>query len=215
MPAKPIYCISGLGADHTIFRNLSVNNYELIPVHWVPFNKQDNVCSYAQKVSAQIKEEHPIILGLSFGGMLAVEIAKVRATDKVILVSSAKSRDELGEPPGLLKWVIKSGLLPASFLTIPNKVILDRFGATSGEEQKLISGIMRRSDGHFMKWALKSRLTWNNAVIPKNITHIHGTADKIIPPDNVHPDHWIDGGSHIMVYDRAVEISKIIADTLQ
>ena len=215
MPAKRIYCISGLGADHTIFRNLSVNNCELVPVHWVPFKEQDNVCSYAQKVSAQIKEEHPIILGLSFGGMLAVEMAKIRATDKVILVSSAKSRDELGEPPGLLKWIIKNGLLPANFLTIPNPVILERFGAATGEEKKLISGIMRRSDGHFMKWALRALLTWNNAVIPRNITHVHGTADKIIPPDNVHPDHWIDGGSHIMVYDRAAEISKIIADTLQ
>ena len=215
MTAKRIYCISGLGADHRIFRKLSVSGYEFVPVKWVPFDKHDDLPCYAQKLSAQITDDQPAILGLSFGGMLAVEIAKQRPVQKVILLSSAKTRDELADPGWLLKLIMKAKIIPASFLTIPNRFVLQRFGVTTEEEKELLKDIIHTSDGDFMKWALKALLTWRNYTVPKNVVHIHGTADQIIPAAHVHPDHWIEGGTHFMVYSRAAEISKIIGDTLR
>jgi pimeloyl-ACP methyl ester carboxylesterase len=215
MAAKRIYCISGLGADHRIFRKLSVNGYQFVPVPWVPFDKHDDLPCYAQKLAVQITDEQPVILGLSFGGMLAVEIAKLRPVQHTILVSSAKTQDELGDPGGLVKFIIKSKIVPASFLTTPNRFVLERFGVTTEEEKELLRDIIRTSDGDFMKWALKALLRWRNHTVPKNLVDIHGTADQIIPAAHVHPNHWIKGGTHFMVYSRAAEISKIIEDVLQ
>ncbi|MGK6351614.1 hypothetical protein [Parapedobacter sp. DT-150] len=46
---------------------------------------------------------------------------------------------------------------------------------------------------------------------PSNTVHIHGTADRILPFRFVKADYVIPGGSHLMVVNRAKEISDIIA----
>jgi len=210
-----IYCISGLGADQRIFQKLRIPGHELVPLNWVPYDKHDDVSCYAQKLAAHIDDKEPVVLGVSFGGMLAVEIAKQQPTKKVFIVSSAKSKDELGHPGNFLKFIIRSKIIPDSLITSPNKFVLDFFGAQTIDEKEMMKDIIRRSDADFMKWALKALLSWENTTRPPGLTHIHGTADRIIPAANVHPDFWIDGGTHIMVYNRADEVSKIITDRMQ
>ena len=211
---EKMYCISGLGADQRIFKRLSIKGIELVPLSWPPYDKHDEVSCYAQKISALIPDETPMILGLSFGGMLAVEIAKQRATKRIFLISSAKTQYELPKPSGLLKTLIKSNILPSGIFTMRSSFIYHAFGAETDDEKKLLSDILKDTDGHFMKWAFKALMSWHNTTFPDNIIHIHGTADKIIPPQNVKPNYWIEGGQHIMVYNRADEINKLIAANL-
>jgi len=212
---KKIHCISGLGADERIFKNLSIPGVDLVHVPWAPFDHHDEIPCYAQKMSAQIKEKNPIILGLSFGGMLSMEIAKLRQVEKIFLISSAKTKNELVQGTGgFLKFLIMHEIIPASMFTAPNFVIANRFGAKTGKEKKLLAEILMATDPYFVKWAMKALLLWQNEVYPKQTIHIHGTADKIILPINIEPDYWIEGGTHMMVYNRAEEISKIIAENL-
>jgi pimeloyl-ACP methyl ester carboxylesterase len=207
---KRLYCISGLGADHSVFQKVKLPDTELVPVPWPAFSKSDDVASYAQKVSANIPGEKPSILGLSFGGMLLMEIAKKRPLDRVFLVSSVKTSSEFAEPSGLLKFVFNTNIVPASFYTMTSSKMDAMFGAKTDEEKALLHKIIKNSDGHFMKWALHALIKWRNDVYPRNTIHIHGTADKIIPPTNVKPDYWIEGGEHLMIYSRADEINRIL-----
>jgi pimeloyl-ACP methyl ester carboxylesterase len=211
---KKIYCISGLGADKRMFKMLSVPGYELVPVGWAPFNIDDSLASYAIKMAASIPEKEPVIIGLSFGGMVAVEIAKQLPVKKVFLVSSAKTRAELGPVDSLIKWLLQSRVIPAWLFNIPNRLLLDRFGAYSVEERQLMKSIITDTDGHFMKWALSAITVWENNIVPDNVIHIHGTADKIISPAHVTAQYWIEGGSHIMIYNRAREVSRIITGSM-
>ena len=66
----------------------------------------------------------------------------------------------------------------------------------------------------FVRWSLKAVVLWNNTDYPPNIIHIHGTADNIIPPTNVKPDYWVEGGTHIMVYNRSADVNRIISHCL-
>ena len=212
---KHIYCISGLGADHRLFANLSIPGYELIPLSWLPFDKEDDMATYAMKMASLIEDKAPVILGLSFGGMLSVEIAKKYPQARVFIVSSAKLPSELQIHGGAIsRWLINSMIVPPAFLTYPAASALYYLGAKTKEEKKFISQIIREADGRFMKWALKTLANWQNTVCPTNVTHIHGTADKTIPSAHVHPDYWIEDGSHIMIYNMANEVSKIITDSL-
>lgn len=212
---KKIHCISGLGADERIFRNLSIPGVELVHVPWVAFNKRDDVHSYAKKMCAQIEDDQPTIIGLSFGGMLAVEIAKTHHAGKVFVVSTAKTREELMRGVGgIFAFLVKHNLIPTRLLNIPNYFISKYFGAVTKEERRLLSNIIRSTDPHFMKWALRALVTWENKSYPENVIHIHGTDDRIIMPGNIQSQYWIAGGTHMMVYNRAPEISKIIADNL-
>jgi len=208
---KQVYCLSGLGADYRIFKKLSLNDVELVHIPWVPFDKHDELSCYAQKMSAQIPGDEPTILGVSFGGMLAVEIAKLRATKKIFLVSSAKTKAEIEGSGGMMmQFLIKHNMLPAALMKIPNSVMFKKFGAVEADEKELLASILKDTDTNFVKWALKAMQLWDNARYAENITHIHGTDDHIISPAHIKPDYWIQGGTHLMVYNRANEVAGII-----
>jgi pimeloyl-ACP methyl ester carboxylesterase len=211
---QKIYCLSGLGADKQIFTNIHIDNAELVHIPWPDYDEHDEIPCYAQKVASLIKEENPILLGVSFGGMLAVEIAKMKSVKKVFIVSSSKTVHEIPHYGNFMKMLIKSEKLPGFFYTWPNKYLLKLFGAQTENEKQLVRDVMKVSDGLFMRWAMKAIQLWHNEDFPEPIVHIHGDADKIITPEFIHPNHWIKGGTHIMIYNRADEINAIINQEL-
>ena len=100
------YFISGLGADKTIFRNIRIPaSIEPVYIEWIEAKKNETLASYAHRISACIDTTEPFILvGLSFGGMIAVEISKLYKPYKLILISSIPGIQDL---PKLYKWAGK------------------------------------------------------------------------------------------------------------
>lgn len=211
---KNLYCISGLGADERIFAHLNVPGVNLVHLPWVSHEPKDTIASYAKKMATLIKEETPMILGLSFGGMVAVEITKLRPVKQTILVSSAKSKRELPEFDGSLKFFINHNLIPYRLFKKPNAILYEKFGAKSEDDKNILNLIMKDTDTHFLGWAFKAMLNWQNIIVPPKIIHIHGTDDKVIPPANITPNYWINNGSHMMIYNRADAINEILAQHL-
>ncbi|MCW3122702.1 MAG: hypothetical protein JWQ38_2194 [Flavipsychrobacter sp.] len=203
-----------MGADHRIFSRLHIQGYELVPVKWVPFSASDSLASYAPKLSDTIKDEYPILLGLSLGGMLAVEIGKIRKTEKILLISSAKVASEL---PAIARSSFSKNLvkiLPAGLFQQPNYITFKLLGAEHKSDWRILKVMLEDTPAGFVKWALTAILSWDNKVCLTNIVQVHGTADKTIPPANVHPDHWVKGGGHIMVYNCAAEVARVIENDL-
>ncbi len=89
-----IYIFSGLGADERAFQRLDFSGYSINFIKWVLPNVKDTIESYATRLLEQIKTKKPILIGLSFGGIMAIEIAKQIETEKVILIASAKTKNE-------------------------------------------------------------------------------------------------------------------------
>ncbi|MBL7683409.1 MAG: alpha/beta hydrolase [Flavipsychrobacter sp.] len=212
---KKIYCLSGLGADERIFANLRIDGAELVHLPWPEYDEHDELPCYAQKMSALIKDENPILLGVSFGGMLAVEIAKIRKVEKVIIVSSAKTKEEIPHFGRFMKFIVTKQVVPAVFFTWPNRFVMQMFGAAIDIEKEMLKGVFRATDGYLVRWAMKAIQLWRNSTYPEPIVHIHGDADKIITPEYIHADYWIKGGSHIMIYNKAEEINTIINKELK
>jgi pimeloyl-ACP methyl ester carboxylesterase len=92
---KKIYCISGLGADERAFAKLHIEGYQLIHLPWLLPVQNETIEQYAKRMSENIKEENPVLMGLSFGGIVSIEIAKYTPAEKVILISSVKSSKEM------------------------------------------------------------------------------------------------------------------------
>lgn len=212
---KNLYCISGLGADQRIFQKLDIPGVQLVPVAWPAFDRHDDMACYAQKVLAQIKEEKPMLLGVSFGGMLSVEIAKQAPVQKVIIVSSAKTIDELPPVSAFARFMVHNNLIPVGLFKHFHKQMAERFGAVTEEEKNLLVSILHDTDNAFVKWAGHAMINWQNHQVPQGLVHIHGTADRLIPPTHIHPDYWVEGGSHFMIYNRAAAVSRIIASELK
>ncbi len=207
---KKVYFISGLGADKRVFSFLEHNGYEPVFLSWIDPLKNESLESYAQRLRKQVPEDFPTIVGISFGGMLLTEMAKHDAGIKGIIISSNKIAAEfpswlrIGKYLPLYKWA------PAG---ISKKMMLSNtwiLGGKKPEHEKLLKQIIRESDMQFTKWAIGAILRWKNSVIPENIIHIHGTADKLLPCRLVKANYIIKNGTHVMTMDQHAEVSALL-----
>lgn len=211
-----IYFISGLGADKRAFEKLNLpDNYTIKHIDWITPLDNETLTNYAQRLSAKINtSETFVIIGLSFGGILATEISKFLTPKLTILISSIPCRQYLPWYFKIIGLLYLDKLVPASLLKLPTKLSFYFFGANTADTQKLLRQILHDTDGIFLKWAIRKIFTWKNTTKPNNYYHIHGTADKILPFRFMTPDIQISGGGHLMVFDKADQVSKILTEKL-
>jgi pimeloyl-ACP methyl ester carboxylesterase len=148
------------------------------------------------------------LIGLSFGGMMAVEVAKQISTEKVILIASAKTKKEIPFYYRLAGKVYLHKLLPAKVLKWPNAFAYWFFGVTAVEDKLLLAQILNDTDSHFLKWAIGKVARWRNTTELPNIKHIHGTADRVLLFRCVNIDVAIDKGGHLMTLNKAAELDQ-------
>jgi pimeloyl-ACP methyl ester carboxylesterase len=207
---QTIYCISGLGADEQIFSKLQLTNYRLVFLQWLIPHPTETISSYASRMYAQVPEQNPVMMGVSFGGIICIEIAKLFPVEQLFLVSSAKTKYEI---PWWLRLV---GKLRIHKLLQPKPhpliyPIEDFFlGAVTKEEKEVAKRFRQTVNKIYLQWAIDQIVNWQNVTIPPNVIHMHGTKDRVFPYWNVKANHLINGGRHFMVYGKAAEISKRI-----
>ena len=211
-----LYCISGLGIDQTPFEFLEIDpEYELVYIRWIEPRKKESLPEYALRLAGVIDDKEPFaLLGLSFGGMIAIEIARVIKPQKLILLSSVPGPHCL---PALYKF---GGMLkvyswfPFDLVKRNVKLTNKMFGIKGMAHQRIMHNVMEKTDTHFLRWAVRSILTWkSNGNLP-DYKRIHGTHDRILPLLNCSADYVIEGGTHFMVVVKAGLISKIINEIL-
>ncbi len=207
---KQVYIFSGLGADERVFQKLDLSGYSVIHVKWIEPLKNETLQQYAQRLLAQIQTPKPILIGLSFGGIVAVEVAKQIETEKVILISSAKTKREIPFYFRIVGRLRLHRLLPTSFLKSANYINNWFFGVSSSFDKYLLKQILIDTDPIFLKWAIDKVVVWKNRTHPQNLFQIHGTSDRILPLCFVECNVTILKGGHFMILNRAEELNEIL-----
>ena len=205
---KTVYVFSGLGADERVFHKTDFADCNVVFIKWIVPQKNEAIESYALRIAQQITTTHPILVGLSFGGMMAVEVAKHIATEKIILISSAKNKKEI---PFYFRFAGKLGIaniIPSKTLIKINVFTNWFFSNRTVEDKKLLSAILHDTDPVFLKWAIVKIANWQNQVIHKNLFDIHGDADRILLFKYVTCNEVIKNGAHLMVVSKAAEVNK-------
>lgn len=207
---QKVYFISGLGADYRSFGFLDLSFCDAHFIQWTAPLPGDTLVSYAEKLFASINDEEAIIVGLSFGGMLAVEIAKKHPRTKVIVIASSKTYREI--PLYLRVWrhfpVYK--FHSDKTKNYSGGFVLKILGTTGAEQRKVQRQIMSDSDPAFTRWAIHAILSWKNKIVPENVIHIHGTSDRLLPYRHVNAHYTITNGAHVMIMDKAEELSALL-----
>lgn len=78
----------------------------------------------------------------------------------------------------------------------------------------MLKSIIQDTEKRFAKWAVKCLVDWQNETIPKNLIRFHGTKDKLFPLEKTSSIHWVDGGGHFMIVDKAEELNKRISSEI-
>ena len=211
-----IYFISGLGADKRIFQKLILpENFTVHYIEWLHVYGKESLQNYCRRLSEQIDQSRQFILiGVSFGGIVAVQLSRLLKPVQTIIISSFCFKKEVSKFYIFLGKTSLFKLLPSRFLLKSNNFLFRLFGAVNAEEKKLLTDILSDTDPEFFNWALNKLFAWDNSWRPKSFLHIHGTADRILPYRANMNAIPVEGGQHLMVFSRADEISRLLAKNL-
>ncbi len=208
-----LYGISGIGADQRVFRYLTLD-CELIPIEWIDPMKSESVEAYAERLSQKIDIGESFgILGVSFGGLVAMEISKKLNPEITVLISSVESSKEIKSIYRILGKSKLLKIIPRRLFKPPQLVANWLFGV---KNKKLLKEILNDTDLKFAKWAMNEFACWQNTEQLNNkVLNIGGTNDKLIHPKKGNEVKLIEKGEHFMIVDRADEISQIINEALK
>ncbi len=213
-----IYLIPGLGAGTEIFEHLKLpqDNFEIHLIEWlIPESEDESLENYSYRMAQSVKDEMPVLVGVSFGGLVAQEMSKLIPVKKVIIISSVKKRSEL---PRRLKLLQKLGLyklLPTGRISKIDDFSRFNFHQTLKRKTELYNRYMRVRNEKYLNWAIKTVLHWKGEGGISNLTHIHGTRDEIFPIKYIDNCIPVENGTHAMIITRARKISEIIIKSLE
>lgn len=210
---KNVFFLSGLGADRRVFNYLILPGHRLHHVIWVSPGRGESITEYARRLLPQIQGENPILVGVSFGGMLAMEIASLIKVEMVILVSSARSPRDIPRYFKIMARLNFYKVIRPKPIRTANPFLFWLFGVTNKEHKDLLCAIMADTDETFFAWAAESIPSWRGQIPSCKVVQIHGTRDRVLNFRSA--DFAVPRAGHLMIVTHANEISDIIQDLLQ
>ncbi|MCB0533547.1 MAG: alpha/beta hydrolase [Saprospiraceae bacterium] len=210
-----IYLLPGLGFDCRIFDRLDFKGLDVEYINWIEPQQHENIREYSKRLFHKLPETEAgsILIGHSFGGIVAQEIATWKRVEKVILISSVKARSEI---PGYFR-ILKPLKLYKFFTKELSIRTVNYWGPkhdlSNAEVLELFKSMVGRQSNNYLQWALKALSAWHAPSLPEStpVFQIHGTADKTFPISLIkNPNAVVEGGTHMMVYKQPDSISEII-----
>ena len=211
---KRIFIFSGLGTDERVFKYLKFPGCDVSFIKWIVPLQSETLPEYAKRLLQQIDSAKPILIGLSFGGIVAIEVSKLIETEKLILIASAKTRKEVPFYYRIAGKLNLHKLIPACILKHQNFASNWLFGLQTVEDKQLLGEILNDTNPNFLKWAINAIVKWENQTQVKNVIHIHGTSDRILPYRFIKADCTIQNGGHFMSVNKSSEINSILKTLL-
>ncbi|QXP59551.1 alpha/beta hydrolase [Olleya sp. HaHaR_3_96] len=200
----PVYLMPGMAANPIIFEHIKLpeNQYEIFWLEWKLPNKKETISDYAKRMCEDIKHDNPVLIGVSFGGILVQEISKIIAVKKVIIVSSVKTKHELPKRMKLLRTTKAYKILPTQLLSNIDLLAKYAFGNTITKRIELYKKYLSVSDKNYLDWAIEQVVCWDQDLPLQDIIHIHGDNDMVFPFSNLEDCISVKGGTHIMIINK-------------
>ncbi|WP_375418369.1 alpha/beta fold hydrolase [uncultured Hymenobacter sp.] len=213
-----LYLIPGLGADGRLFAPLLPRLPATVRpqvLEWLPpAAPAESLASYAARLAAPIlPNETCWVAGVSFGGIVALEIGRLRPRARIIQISSLSAAELLPLQLRLLRRLRLTPLASPRLLNWFPGVGNWFFGIQDIEMAKLLRSFMRQLDGRYLRWSLQALLHWDSRGVGPAVT-LHGTRDRVFPLGRRQVDYQIPGGPHFMVYTHAEEVGAALAEIL-
>ena len=215
--SQKIFIFSGLGADHRVFHKMNFQEFEPVFIRWLEPMKDEVIQDYALRISKQITEQNPLVIGISFGGMMAIEVSKFLTFQKLVLIASAKTKYELPLLYRVLGTLKVPLFFPMRWLKKSNQLSYFVFGVTTQEDRKILDAIYNDTSPSYLRWALNAVCTWQNEeenwnTFPtqENFIHIHGTNDRILYYSNIKNAIPIPNGGHLLPLTETQKLEELI-----
>ncbi|WP_281637520.1 alpha/beta hydrolase [Flavobacterium marginilacus] len=201
MSKVPVYFMPGLAASTAIFERIKLPEleFEMFFLEWEIPLERETLQDYAKRMTEKIKHENPVLIGVSFGGILVQEMARFIPVRKVVIISSVKSNLEFPKRMVLAKSTKAYKLIPLNLVQNIDSLTKFSFGKKVNERLKLYEKFLSVRDKRYLDWAIEQVILWERTECNPDVVHIHGDADTVFPIKNIKGCTVVKGGTHAMI----------------
>lgn len=195
----------GLAASPTIFERIQLPSatFEMHLLEWEIPNAGESLQTYAQRIAQKVTHENPILVGVSFGGILVQEMKAFLNPMKVIIISSVKANTEFPRRFKVAKTTKAYKLVPTRLFENIESLVKFSFGSSVVKQRLVLyEKFLAVRDKHYLDWAIEQIINWERKEIDPEIIHIHGDADEVFPPKYIKKFIPVKGGTHIMILTK-------------
>ncbi len=200
-----VYFMPGMAANPSIFENIKLPEKEFSThfLEWFVPDKDMSLSDYAKKMTEKITHRNVVLVGVSFGGILVQEMAKVISVRKIIVVSSVKYTSELPKRMIFAKYTKIHKLLPTGLVNNVELLAKYAFGEVVSKRLELYERYLSIRDKYYIDWSIDQIVNWKQDTPPKNLVHIHGEKDVVFPINHIEDCIHVKNGTHTMIIHRA------------
>lgn len=203
-PRIPVYFMPGMAANPSIFENISLSQevFEQVLLEWFLPERNMTLEAYAKKMCEKIVHENPVLVGVSFGGLLVQEMAKHIKTRKVIIISSVKQKKELPRRLIVARYTKIHKLLPTGLVNNVELLAKYAFGETVTKRLKLYEQYLSIRDKYYLDWSIDQMVNWAQSQYHPELVHIHGERDAVFPIQYINDCITVKNGTHTMIIHK-------------
>lgn len=204
MSKIPVYFMPGLAASSAIFERINLDEavFEMYFLEWEIPTIKESLTDYAIRIAKKIKHPNPVLIGVSFGGILVQEIAKHINAHKIIIISSVRSSVEFPRRMRIGKKTQAYKLIPMKILLNIESLAKYSFGERINKRIKLYEKFLSVRDIRYLQWAVESVIRWDRTEIDEKVVHIHGDQDDVFPIKYIKSCIIVKGGTHVMILNK-------------
>ncbi len=193
-----------MAANPSIFENIKLPEYQF-KIHlleWIIPIENETLQDYAKRIATKIEHQNPVLIGVSFGGILVQEMSKLIECKKVIVISSVKSKNELPKRLKVLKVTNAYKILPTQLIANIDHLSKFVFGKTINKRIKLYQKYLSVRDKLYLDWAIKQIIFWDQENPDPKTIYIQGDHDMVFPHTCQGNCIVVKGGTHIMIINK-------------
>jgi alpha/beta superfamily hydrolase len=194
----------GLAASSAIFERIELPGevFEIHLLEWEIPLPQESLSDYAKRIADKITHKMPVLIGVSFGGILVQEIAVHIKARKVIIISSVRSNLEFPRRLKLAKTTKAYKLIPMTLILNLENLAKFSFGERINQRIKLYEKFLSVRDIGYLEWAVEKVILWDRTEIDESVVHIHGDLDDVFPIKNIKNCIVVKGATHILILSK-------------
>ncbi len=212
-----IYLFPGQGSDKRIFDSLSFDTSFVIRyIEYSTPEKGTTLPQYAKILSNQIDTSNEFILiGVSLGGMICVELCEMINPKKAIIISSAKNRSELPFRYKFQRVFPIYKVFSARFLLFGAKFLQPIVEPDRKKNKATFKSMLAQKNPKYIKRTIEMIIKWDRELYSNKVVHIHGDNDHTLPIRRINCDYRINHGSHMMTLTRFEIINEVLNKELE
>jgi len=204
MSKIPVYFMPGLAANPLIFERIKLDDtlFEVHYLEWEIPKSKETLEDYARRMTLQLKNENPVLIGVSFGGIVVQEMVKFISVRKLIIISSVKTNLELPKRIRFARKTFVYKLIPMRLVLSFGKLAQFVLGEKFSHRMKLYDTFLSVRDIGYLNWAVEKVVLWNRTEVDERVIHIHGDKDWMFPIENIKECIVLKGGTHVMIFTK-------------